>query len=752
ALHRVDKKEADKGKDGRTTSVNSRHGSEKSKEPGRMEEIRCYHPEAPQQMKMYGIDNDEDIARISLNHNLESNLRVDKMYSSVENNTGNVPAFLIKLWSLVEDPTTDDLIHWDTGGTSFHVYDQQRFSREILPLYFKHSNIASFIRQLNMYGFRKVTHIDQGGLKIEKDDLQFQHQFFQKGERDMLQFIKRKVSNPMVRPATEGAASPKSDEVSRVLTDVKQVKSKQDNMEENLEYIKRENKLLWREVALLRQKHHKQQQIVNKLIQFLVSLVSSNRTGLTIPGLRRMPLAINDTSQVQAQRMQQPVQAQVISDPGSSNSIASLLQDNLSGSSIVGLQSKRETQPGDDSDFIIDEGEYTIESPRGDVVLSPTPSSGGPIIHELTDVFPTTTVNVVQNVTQKPILISSQGQPVTLSGRQPGIILTTNQAQPVAPGNSNVPANFLYFPQLKAESQAQTISKNPSSSTLVTSKSSVGPQALFVPMSPKIEPGPSLQDALNFGLSAPSSNASASTKPLIAGPKVSVIPGNGSVSVLTPKKRPGESVSLEESSSSPLKKAMTVVAVAPTQTPIFNVPSGTATTSTQATKAVPLTQNLDISSSQYAPFDSLKLPVIAPSSSSAASSSVSTGSHNNGTDALAVAAAGNKKEGDDPLLTSEQLDILSSDLDGLKGILQDQYKVDPHFLLELFDMSNPWGIDAEKDLEDIKTDSDKDTASTSGADLGSVTGQELVEYNPHDNLFPDLLMGDSLVGDIEDID
>ena len=35
-----------------------------------------------------------------------------KMFSSNENNTGTVPAFLSKLWMLVEDRTYDDLISW----------------------------------------------------------------------------------------------------------------------------------------------------------------------------------------------------------------------------------------------------------------------------------------------------------------------------------------------------------------------------------------------------------------------------------------------------------------------------------------------------------------------------------------------------------------------------------------------------------------------------------------------------------------
>ena len=61
------------------------------------------------------------------------------------------------------------------------------------------------------------------------------------------------------------------------------MKGAQESVDTRLSAMKRENETLWREVASLRQKHMKQQQIVNKLIQFLISIVQPNgRSGLGI--------------------------------------------------------------------------------------------------------------------------------------------------------------------------------------------------------------------------------------------------------------------------------------------------------------------------------------------------------------------------------------------------------------------------------------------------------------------------------------
>ncbi|XP_051467360.1 heat shock factor protein 1 isoform X2 [Apus apus] len=204
----------------------------------------------------------------------------------------NVPAFLTKLWTLVEDPDTDPLICWSPSGNSFHVFDQGQFAKEVLPKYFKHNNMASFVRQLNMYGFRKVVHIEQGGLvKPEKDDTEFQHPYFIRGQEHLLENIKRKVNT--VSSIKNEDIKVRQDNVTKLLTDIQVMKGKQESMDSKLMAMKHENEALWREVASLRQKHTQQQKVVNKLIQFLISLVQSNR----ILGVKRkIPLMLNDSS------------------------------------------------------------------------------------------------------------------------------------------------------------------------------------------------------------------------------------------------------------------------------------------------------------------------------------------------------------------------------------------------------------------------------------------------------------------------
>uniref|UniRef100_A0A3B3R933 Heat shock factor protein 1-like n=1 Tax=Paramormyrops kingsleyae TaxID=1676925 RepID=A0A3B3R933_9TELE len=173
----------------------------------------------------------------------------------------NVPAFLSKLWTLVEDHSTSDLICWSQDGCSFIVCEEQRFCKEILPLYFKHSNMTSFVRQLNMYGFRKVLQVEAGLLRAEGrggGGVEFQHPYFRRTQPNLLELIRRKVS---VSRAGEEGVSP----VSRVLLDLGQVRGWQDGSDCKLMALCRENESLGHELDTLRQKYQHHHRIIRKL-------------------------------------------------------------------------------------------------------------------------------------------------------------------------------------------------------------------------------------------------------------------------------------------------------------------------------------------------------------------------------------------------------------------------------------------------------------------------------------------------------
>lgn len=123
------------------------------------------------------------------------------------NSCGNT-VFIHKLYDLLENTELDDLIWWDEGGESFLIRPNESFSRN-LALYFKHTNITSFVRQLNIYGFHKISndHFQQSdkekGKKKGVKVWEFKHSngLFRRGDLESLRLIKRRSTSKSAVPS-----------------------------------------------------------------------------------------------------------------------------------------------------------------------------------------------------------------------------------------------------------------------------------------------------------------------------------------------------------------------------------------------------------------------------------------------------------------------------------------------------------------------------------------------------------------------
>lgn len=68
------------------------------------------------------------------------------------------PTFPVKLHLILSNLEFEDIIAWLPHGRSWRILQQKAFEERVIPLYFRHGRYSSFARQVNGWGFRRVTH------------------------------------------------------------------------------------------------------------------------------------------------------------------------------------------------------------------------------------------------------------------------------------------------------------------------------------------------------------------------------------------------------------------------------------------------------------------------------------------------------------------------------------------------------------------------------------------------------------------
>lgn len=187
---------------------------------------------------------------------------------------------------MVNDPESDALICWAEDGASFFVNRQEEFARKVLPRFFKHNKFSSFVRQLNMYGFHKVPHLQQGVLETdaESERWEFSNPHFQRNQPDLLLLVTRKKG-----PNTDDKEIANID-LHHILDEIQIIKKHQMNISTQLQTIQRDNQVLWQETISARERHLRHQETIDKILRFLASVFSSGDKRPAIPRKRRFLL------------------------------------------------------------------------------------------------------------------------------------------------------------------------------------------------------------------------------------------------------------------------------------------------------------------------------------------------------------------------------------------------------------------------------------------------------------------------------
>ena len=68
--------------------------------------------------------------------------------------------FPVKLHKMLSSPQFRHFITWLPHGRAWKILDHEGFEEHVLPLFFKHGHYSSFARQVNGWGFRRITHGD----------------------------------------------------------------------------------------------------------------------------------------------------------------------------------------------------------------------------------------------------------------------------------------------------------------------------------------------------------------------------------------------------------------------------------------------------------------------------------------------------------------------------------------------------------------------------------------------------------------
>mmetsp|Transcript_26866 Transcript_26866/g.77455 ORF Transcript_26866/g.77455 Transcript_26866/m.77455 type:complete len:649 (-) Transcript_26866:272-2218(-) len=99
----------------------------------------------------------------------------------------NKATFPTTLFDILADPKLDGTIAWLPHGRSWKILDMTKFTESVLSSYFNQSKYTSFVRQVNGWGFRRVT--------VGSEANTYYHELFLRGRPGLLRFMRRQPAS-----------------------------------------------------------------------------------------------------------------------------------------------------------------------------------------------------------------------------------------------------------------------------------------------------------------------------------------------------------------------------------------------------------------------------------------------------------------------------------------------------------------------------------------------------------------------------
>ncbi|EED24565.1 heat shock transcription factor Hsf1, putative [Talaromyces stipitatus ATCC 10500] len=232
-----------------------------------------------------------------------------------------IPPFVQKLRSFLDEPQYADFIRWSEDGNSFIVLDEDEFARRLIPELFKHNKYASFVRQLNMYGFHKKVGLSDNSMRASerknKSPSEYANPYFKRGHPDLLWLIQKPKNAPGQgskggkgakiktedgeehdvddyvddvgrdeRPRnggqlaiTNGQEVMPKDQLAGVYRELQTIRQQQQIISSTISKLRREHEQLYAQAANFQEQHSRHENSINAILTFLATVYNRSLQG-----------------------------------------------------------------------------------------------------------------------------------------------------------------------------------------------------------------------------------------------------------------------------------------------------------------------------------------------------------------------------------------------------------------------------------------------------------------------------------------